>query len=189
MSTPRHFTDLSAVPAAELEVTQWWTSAGEAAAVAEVARVFEEETGHTWVDSALAGTVRTRQFQSALFGAFAAATLLLLAVGIAGAIAMNTAARTREIGVRMALGATAPGVRRMVVAENLLPVVAGLLLGVAASWWTAGLLASLIYGVGSHNPVLWALAALLVLTTATFAAWLSAWPASRVDPQTVLRAQ
>jgi putative ABC transport system permease protein len=141
------------------------------------------------VDAALAGTVRTRQFQSTLFGAFAVATLVLLGVGMFGAIAMNTASRAREIGVRMALGATASAVRRMVLAENLLPVLIGLVIGGTAAWWTTELLASLIYGVGPHNPRLWALAVMFVISTALFAAWLPAVRASRVDPQVVLRAQ
>jgi len=141
------------------------------------------------IDSALAGTVRTRQFQTVLFGAFACAALVLLGVGMFGAVAMNTAARSREIGVRMALGATAARVRRMVIGENLAPVVAGVLIGGTGAWWTTAFLASLIYGVGAHDPRLWALAASFVLATALGAAWLPARRASRVDPQVVLRAQ
>jgi ABC-type antimicrobial peptide transport system permease subunit len=140
------------------------------------------------VDAALAVTVRARQFQSALFGAFAVATLVLLGVGTFGTIAMNTASRAREIGVRMALGATTSAVRRMVLAESLAPVLVGLSIGGTAAWWTTGLLASLIYGVGPHNPQLWAMAAAFVLGTAMVAAWLPALRASRVDPLVVLRA-
>lgn len=140
------------------------------------------------VDSALAGTVRARQFQSALFAAFAIAALILLGVGLFGTVAMNTASRAREIGVRIALGATGPAVQRMILAENLVPVLAGLLLGGTAAWWTTDLLASLIYGVGPHNPQLWAAAAVFVLATALMAAWLPAVRASRLDPQVVLRA-
>jgi len=140
------------------------------------------------IDSALAGTVRTRQFQTLLFGAFACATLVLLGVGMFGAVAMNTAARSREIGVRMALGATASRVRRMVIGENLAPAMAGVLIGGVAAWWTTAFLATLIYGVGAHDPRLWALAASFVLATALGAAWLPAHRASRVEPQVVLKA-
>jgi hypothetical protein len=140
------------------------------------------------VDTALSKTVRARQFQTLLFGGFAAATLVLLGVGMFGVVAMHTASRGREIGVRMALGATASVVRRLVLIESLLPVLAGLALGGAAAWWTTGLMASLIYGVGPYNPGLWATAAAFVLATAAVAAWLPAVRASRVDPQTVLHA-
>jgi putative ABC transport system permease protein len=139
------------------------------------------------IDTALAGTVKTRQFQAALFGAFGCAALVLLGVGMFGAVAMNTAGRSREIGVRMALGATAARVHRMVIAENLAPVAAGLLVGILGAWWTTKLLASLIYGAGAHDPRLWALAASFVLATALVAAWLPARRASRVDPQVVLK--
>jgi predicted permease len=141
------------------------------------------------IDSALGGTVRTRRFQSGLFGAFAAAALVLLGVGMFGAIAMNTASRGREFGVRMALGATGPTVRGMVLAENLAPVVAGLLLGGAAAWWMTDLIAGLIYGVGPHDPRLWATAAAFVMAIALLATWLPAVRASRVDPNVVLRSQ
>jgi predicted permease len=139
------------------------------------------------IDSALAGTVRTRQFQSRLFGAFAVATLVLLGVGIFGAIAMHTAARNREIGVRMALGATASSVRRMILVENLGPVLIGLSVGGLCAWWTTTLLASVIYGVEPHDLRLWALAGFFVSATALVAAWLPAVKASRIDPQVVLR--
>jgi putative ABC transport system permease protein len=141
------------------------------------------------IDSALAGTVTTRRFQAVFFGAFACAALVLFGVGMFGAVAMNTAARSREIGVRMALGATAVRVRRMVITENLAPVAAGVIIGGVAARWTTTLLASLIYGVGAHDARLWALAASFVLTMALVAAWLPARRASRVDPQVVLRAQ
>ncbi len=141
------------------------------------------------VESALAGTVRARQFQAVLFGTFALATLVLLAVGIVGVVGMNTAARQREIGVRMALGATAARVSRMIVRENLIPVVAGLAAGVLGAQWTTASLASLIYGVSPHDSRLLALSASFVLRTALVAAWLPARRAGRVDPQTVLRAQ
>ena len=141
------------------------------------------------IDSALSSTVRTRQFQSTLFGAFAVATLALLGAGMFGVVAMHTASRSREIGVRMALGATASAVRRMVVVESLIPVLAGILLGGAVAWWTTGLLANLIYGVAPHSPRLWSTAAAFVVTTAALAAWLPSLRASRIDPQSVLRTQ
>ena len=141
------------------------------------------------IDRALAITVRGRQFQSTLFGTFAVATLVLLGVGMFGAIVMHVASRKREIGVRMALGATSSTVRRMILVENLGPVIVGIIIGCGGSWWTTGLLDRLVYGVGSHDVMSWSLAALFVIGTALIAAWLPASSASRVDPQVVLRAQ
>jgi putative ABC transport system permease protein len=141
------------------------------------------------IDAALAKTVRPRQLNAVLFGTFAGATLLLLGVGMFGAVAMNTAARSREIGVRMALGASPGRVRRMVIGENLIPVSAGLVAGAALAWWTTTFLASLIYGIGPHEPELWATAAGFVLTTALAATWFPAARASRIDPFIVLKTE
>jgi len=141
------------------------------------------------IDAALAKTVRPRQLNAVLFGTFAGATLLLLGVGMFGAVAMNTAARSREIGVRMALGASPGRVRRMVIGENLMPVGAGLVAGAALAWWTTTLLASLIYGIGPHEPELWGTAAGVVLTTALAATWFPAARASRIDPFIVLKTE
>ena len=90
--------------------------------------------------------------------------------------------------MRIALGATGPSVRRLVLLDNLGPVCAGLVFGGFASWWTTWLFTSLIYGVGPYDVRLWAAATTFVLVTAMLAAWLPALRASRVDPLTVLRA-
>ena len=141
------------------------------------------------VNTALSATVKAREFQSLLFGVFAAATITLLAVGMFGIVAMHTTARRREIGVRMALGASGRAVRRMVLLDNILPVLAGVSLGGGTAWWTMGLLAGLVYGAALYDLRVWAAAASFVLVTAALAAWLPALRASRVDPQSVLRAQ
>jgi predicted permease len=141
------------------------------------------------VDAALAGTVRPRLLHGVLFGTFAGATLVLLGVGMFGAIAMSTAARSREIGVRMALGATPRRVYRMVIGENMKPVALGLAAGAVASWWTTTLLASLMYGIGPHEPALWALASAFVLGTALVATWVPARRASRTDPYVALKVE
>jgi predicted permease len=140
------------------------------------------------MDRALLGTVRTRQFQSVLFGAFACAGLVLFGVGVFGLIAMNTAARSREIGVRMALGASAPSVRRMVIGENLAPVLTGLTVGAAAAWWLTRLIAAFLYGISAHDPRVWALSVFVIVVTAMAAAWVPARRASRIDPLVVLKA-
>lgn len=141
------------------------------------------------MNTALSTTVKARQFQSLAFGVFAAATIALLAVGTFGIVAMHTAGRRREIGVRIALGASAPGVRRLILFESLLPVFAGVVFGSVVASWTTGLLGSLVYGVGPYDLRLWAAAAACVVGTAALAAWAPALRASRIDPQTVLRTQ
>jgi predicted lysophospholipase L1 biosynthesis ABC-type transport system permease subunit len=141
------------------------------------------------MQGALLGTVQMRQFHSVLFGAFACAALVLFGVGVFGSIAMNTAARSREIGVRMALGARAGRVRRMIIRENLAPVLAGLLLGALVAWWMTRFIATFLYGVSEHDPRVWALSAGFIIVTALAAAWFPARRASRLDPLMVLRTE
>ncbi len=89
----------------------------------------------------------------------------------------------------MALGATPHRVYRMVIGEHMKPVALGLAGGAVASWWTTTLLASLMYGIGPHEPALWALASAFVLGTALVATWVPARRASRTDPYVALKVE
>jgi ABC-type antimicrobial peptide transport system permease subunit len=108
-------------------------------------------------------------------------------VGIYGVIAYIAAQRTREIGVRMALGAQASDVRRLFLGHGLKLVAAGLVLGVAAALTLSRLMASLLFGVGPTDPVTYVAVSLLLGTVALVATWLPARRAARVDPVVALR--
>jgi ABC-type antimicrobial peptide transport system permease subunit len=122
-----------------------------------------------------------------LASAFGLAALLLVAVGLYGVIAQWAAQRTREIGVRMALGATSARVRWMVLRQALLLVIAGLAIGIPATLATSRLLEGILFGIRPMDATTVASAALALLAVATLAAYVPAHRASRVPPMTVLR--
>jgi ABC-type antimicrobial peptide transport system permease subunit len=126
-------------------------------------------------------------FALTMLGIAASVALLLGVVGIYGVIAYIAAQRTREIGVRMALGAQASDVRRLFLGHGLKLVAAGLALGVAAALTLSRLMASLLFGVGPTDPVTYAAVSLLLGTVALVATWLPARRAARVDPVVALR--
>jgi predicted permease len=135
----------------------------------------------------LAETVRRRRFQSWLFGSFAAAALAIVAVGVLGLMAMTAARRTREIGLRMALGATREAVVRLFVREQLAAVAAGVVAGGLISAWAVKFVQTYLYGLTPYDPRVWILAALLVAGAATAGTLIPALRASRIDPAWALR--
>ena len=114
---------------------------------------------------------------------------MLSAIGIYGVIAYNVAQRTREIGIRMALGARAGPVVNEVVCHGLLPAAFGVALGLAVSFGLTRLLSSLLYGVTATDPVTFAVVSLSVAGIALLATWLPARRAAKVDPIIALRAE
>lgn len=121
---------------------------------------------------------------TSLFGALA---LVLALVGLAGTMAFTVSQRTREIGIRMALGAQRREVWRMVVREGLVVTVAGAVAGLLGSLAVARLLASLLYGVTPTDPLTFATSAIVLLAGAVLACWWPARRATRIDPLTALR--
>jgi predicted permease len=122
-----------------------------------------------------------------LLGLFAALGLLLGVAGVHGVISHRAAQRTREIGIRMALGATAGKVVGMVVRETLLVSFAGCAAGIAAAFGLSRFLQSLLFGVTAHDPVAYAVFPVVLLAVAALAATVPAWRASRIDPALTLR--
>jgi putative ABC transport system permease protein len=122
-----------------------------------------------------------------LSGFFGALALLLAGVGLYGVTAHAVAQRRFEIGVRMALGATAPVIARAVLARVAALVAAGVAVGAAVSLWTTRFAASLLYGVSPRDPTTFIGAALVLAIVAAFAAWRPAYRASHTDPAAVLR--
>jgi len=136
-------------------------------------------------DSALAA----RKFTLLIVGFFAGTALILTIAGIYSVIAFGVAQRTREIGVRLALGAKAEQIFGLIIAEGLTIVLFGAPVGVLASLLLSQLIAAQLYGVGPRDP--WALAAaiLIVAVIAFLACWLPARRAARVNPIVALRAE
>jgi predicted permease len=124
---------------------------------------------------------------AALVAAFGAAALLLAAVGIYAVVAFSVAQRTREIGVRMALGASDRAVRVLVVRSGMAPVLAGLAVGIAAAPVAARALGALLYGVGALDPLAYGGAAAFLAVVALAATWAPAARATRVPPMAALR--
>ena len=135
----------------------------------------------------LADTIRQRRFLAWLFGAFAVSAIVLVGVGILGVVAMATARRTREIGIRMALGSTRDGVVRLLAGEQLRGVVIGLGVGGVVAAWAVRFVEAYLYELTAFDPRVWAAAAGGVLLVAAIGALAPSLRASRVEPAVVLR--
>lgn len=132
--------------------------------------------------------VSPRRFFVNLLTAFAAAALALAAIGIYGVISYSVAQRTPEIGIRMALGASAGRIRAGVVGDTLRLALAGSVLGIIGAAALSSFLASLLYGVSPSDPWTYAGAAAILLLVALTAGFFPAFRASRISPMTALRA-
>lgn len=124
-----------------------------------------------------------------LLGSFGMVALVLGIVGIYGLVTFVVAQRTHEIGVRMALGARAGDVMRIVLAGLMAAVIGGGLAGIGAAWLLAGFVNRLLFGIGPHDPAAFAGALALLLAAAIAGSWLPARRATRVDPMIALRAE
>ncbi len=133
-------------------------------------------------------TART-SFTMALLGSASGIALILGLVGIYGVISYLVSQRTREIGVRMALGASAPSVRAMVVRQGLTLAGAGVAVGLVAAGLLSSLMSTLLYGISATDPVTYGAVALALVAVATLASWLPARRAAGVDPSRALRAE
>lgn len=129
------------------------------------------------------------RFQMSIFALFAVLALTLAAVGIYGVVMYSVAQRSREIGIRMALGADASRVRRMVFANGVRLALAGVVLGLGGAFVAGRAIASLVYGVGTNDPATLAGSALVLLVAAALASWVPARRATGVDPAVSLRAE
>ncbi|MGC2298242.1 MAG: ABC transporter permease [Acidobacteriaceae bacterium] len=129
------------------------------------------------------------RFAMVLLGAFAALALVLTVVGLYGVMAYSVARRTREIGVRLALGAQRGTVLKMVLRQAGVLVVIGMALGIAATLASAWVLESMLYGTGSRNPLVLAGVCAVVAFAGMVAAYLPAMRAAGIDPMRALRAE
>jgi predicted permease len=132
-------------------------------------------------------TVAERRFQMALTATFALLALLMGAIGVYSVVSYAVACRTREIGLRMALGAVSDDVTRWVVKSGMQPVVIGLMVGVVGSLAIARALRSFLFAVTTTDPLSFSAAVVLLLGASALACYLPARRASRLDPITALR--
>jgi putative ABC transport system permease protein len=128
-----------------------------------------------------------RRFQTTLLTLFAASALVLTAIGVFGVVAYGVQQRVREIGVRVALGATSGDVLRLIVGRSIAFVATGALIGLLAALGLTRFMRGLLYGVTATDPLTLMLAVVTLLVVATVASYLPARRAARIDPVRALR--
>jgi len=128
-----------------------------------------------------------RNFETGLFAGFAAAALLLAALGLFGVVSLSVLRRKREFGIRLALGATGVDIAWLELWRALLLLMAGVGMGATLSMFAARALQPLLFQTETANPVVYTVAALLLLMTTLLAAFLPVRRAVRIDPGRALR--
>ena len=141
------------------------------------------------LDERLAGSLSQQRTAATLVGGFGALALLLAAIGLYGAVAYSAAQRTREFGIRIALGAQSPDVLRQLLREGVMLGVLGLAIGLVIAFAATRVLRSQLFGVSPTDPVSFTAVALLLLVVAVLASYFPARRATRVDPMVALRTE
>ncbi len=132
-------------------------------------------------------SVAPRRLNASLIASFGLLAALIAAVGIGGVLAFSVSARTVEIGIRMSLGADAGSVRRMILGEGIRLMGAGVVIGLAAAWFAAGLIRELLWGVAPRDPLTLGMVAAVMAGIGLAACWIPAARAARVNPVMTLR--
>jgi putative ABC transport system permease protein len=139
------------------------------------------------MDSLIYQSLKRPRFHMALICIFAAAALLLASVGLYGVVSYSVSRRTREMGIRLALGAQPRSLLRMVMRETLVLVFVGVVVGLLAARLAAQVLTAMLFGVSATDPATFAIITVLVVCVAALAGYVPASRAARVDPTTALR--
>ena len=141
------------------------------------------------MDMLIGDSLQGTRFNTVLLGLFAAVALALAAVGIYGVVSWNVTQRTREIGIRLALGANRSSVLALVIGQSMRVVLIGIAVGVAGSLAVARTLQSLLFGISAFDLVTFVAVIGVLATAALLACWHPARRATRVDPMVALRAE
>lgn len=141
------------------------------------------------LEDVLSDSIAPRRFNLLLLGTFAIVALVLAVLGVYGVVAYAVSERRHEIGIRMALGAQRSSVVRMMAAQGMWSVLAGLVMGLCGAWAGARLIAGLLYGVEPHDTATFAVTALALGAIACLGCVVPALRAALVDPATALRAE
>ena len=163
-----------------------------APAIREIVRALDKDVPVSDVrtlDDLRSASISTERFRTLMISTFALVALLLAAIGVYGVISYGVAQRSREIGIRMALGARRPEILRLVVRDGMLPVVAGVVLGVLGAAGLSRPIGSLLYAVQPLDPPTFAAVSTLICAVALAACLLPARRAARVDPMRALRSE
>jgi predicted permease len=145
--------------------------------------VFHVSSMNDVLDRSLA----SRRFSADLVGGFAGLAVLVASIGIYGLLAYLVGQRSREIGIRMALGARRGDILRMFLSKGVALAGVGIVAGVVVSASTASMMASLLYGVRPHDPAVFLIVPLLLFVVAVLASYLPAWRATKVNTIVALR--
>ena len=141
------------------------------------------------MESNIAESLGSRHMMMSLLGEFALIALVLASVGLYGVMALTVTQRTRELGIRLALGAQRADVFRLVLSQGMLLVVCGLIIGLLGAVGVSRGLQSVLYGVGGSDALALTFALFVLAMVAFIACWLPARRATRVDPMVALRAE
>lgn len=141
------------------------------------------------MDEAMSESVAQPRFYTLLLGVFAAVALMLATLGVYGVIAYAVSQRTREFGIRIALGATSAAVSRVVLRRGIVLAATGMLVGIAGALAMTGVIRSLLFDVPATDPITFIGAIVVLSGAAVLASWLPARRAARVDPVIAMRAE
>jgi putative ABC transport system permease protein len=158
---------------------------------AELAAIDQNQPIHSFkpLEATVSGLVAAQRFTTLLMAGFAALSALLAAIGVYGVMAYTVTQRTREIGLRMALGAQASDVLKAMMKHGIKLIVAGITLGLGASFALTRFIRELLFGVEPTDPAILVTITLILLVVALAACFIPARRATRVDPISALRVE
>jgi putative ABC transport system permease protein len=141
------------------------------------------------MDSMVSDSGSLRNFDLSLLGAFSFMALSLAAVGVYAVMAFSVSQRTREIGIRMALGAHSKDVMRLILRQGARLAIAGSILGVVCAFFLRKVMASFLFGLSANDPLVLSIVPCIMVLVILLACWVPARRASRTDPMVALRCE
>ena len=141
------------------------------------------------MDAMVADSGSLRRFDLSLLGAFSGLALALAAIGVYAVMAYSVSQRTQEIGIRLALGARSKDVVRLILGQGVRLAAAGVIAGVVAALLLRRVVANLVYGLGSADPLIFSIVPLMMVSVIVLACYLPAYRATKVDPMVALRSE